>query len=39
MGVTQFCECGPGRALSGMVKKIDGSAAVRNFDTIEDCGR
>jgi [acyl-carrier-protein] S-malonyltransferase len=36
MGVSRFFECGPGKALGAMVKKIDASAAVTNFDSMED---
>jgi [acyl-carrier-protein] S-malonyltransferase len=36
MGISEFFECGPGRTLGGIVKKINGSVAVRNFDKIED---
>jgi [acyl-carrier-protein] S-malonyltransferase len=35
-GVGKFFECGPGRTLSGMLRKIDDSVSVRNFDRIED---
>jgi len=31
-----FIEFGPGRALSGMIKKIDRKAKVLNIDTLED---
>ena len=36
-GVTEFVEIGPGRALSGMVKRIDrsvGTTAVGNLDSV-----
>jgi [acyl-carrier-protein] S-malonyltransferase len=35
-GVGEYLECGPGKTLSGMVKKIDRSAIARNFDRLED---
>ena len=34
-GTKQFIEVGPGRALSGMVKRIDRSASVTNVSDIE----
>ena len=34
-GVTHFFEIGPGRALSGMVKKIDRSVTVHSISDME----
>ena len=34
-GVTDFYEIGPGRALSGMVKKIDRSVEVHSLADME----
>lgn len=34
-GVNTFVEIGPGKALSGFVKKIDKDVAVQNVDTIK----
>jgi [acyl-carrier-protein] S-malonyltransferase len=36
MGVGEFLECGPGRTLSGIIKKISGEISTRNFDKIKD---
>ncbi|MDR3144045.1 MAG: ACP S-malonyltransferase [Puniceicoccales bacterium] len=36
MGTAEYFECGPGRTLSGMMKKINGDVTVKNFDKIED---
>ena len=34
-GVANFYEIGPGRALSGMVKKIDRSVTVHSISDME----
>ena len=34
-GVTNFLEIGPGKALGGMVKRIDGSASVTSVSDLE----
>jgi len=34
MGATRFVEAGPGKVLSGLVKKIDKGVATRNFDDL-----
>ncbi|MDR2737398.1 MAG: hypothetical protein LBB18_00445, partial [Puniceicoccales bacterium] len=36
LGIDSFYECGPGRTLAGMLKKIDGNVRVKNFDKISD---
>ena len=35
-GVTQFIEIGPGKVLSGLVKRIDKSVKVSAINTEED---
>lgn len=35
-GVELFIECGPGKVLSGLVKRIDRSASVTNIHTADD---
>lgn len=35
LGVTEFHEVGPGRALSGLIKQIEKEAQVTNFETVE----
>jgi malonyl-coA:ACP transacylase, putative len=34
-GVTEFIEIGPGKVLSGFIKKIDKSADVRQVEDVE----
>jgi len=34
-GVTEFIEIGPGKVLSGFIKKIDRSADVRQVEDVE----
>jgi len=35
-GITQFIEIGPGKVLSGLVKRIDRSIKVSTINTVED---
>jgi len=35
-GVNEFIEIGPGKVLSGLVKRISGNANVKSINTIED---
>ena len=35
-GITQFIEIGPGKVLSGLIKRIDRSVKVNAINTIED---
>lgn len=37
-GVTQFVEPGPGKVLSGLIRKIDRSKECLSFETIADLG-
>jgi [acyl-carrier-protein] S-malonyltransferase len=37
-GVTDFVECGPGRILSGLVKRIDKSAGLHNIQDSDGLG-
>jgi [acyl-carrier-protein] S-malonyltransferase len=34
-GVTDYLECGPGRVLSGLIRRIDGDAGLH---TVQDTG-
>lgn len=36
MGASEFIECGAGKTLSGLIKKIDKSVSVVNFDKSDD---
>ena len=33
MGVTHIVECGPGRVLAGLIKRIDSSIVVKNINS------
>jgi [acyl-carrier-protein] S-malonyltransferase len=33
-GITRFIELGPGKVLSGLVKKIDKTVQTKNFDDL-----
>tara|TARA_B100000959_G_scaffold287239_1_gene370377 strand:- start:500 stop:1411 length:912 start_codon:yes stop_codon:yes gene_type:complete len=35
-GVNEFIEIGPGKVLSGLVKRISGNVSVKSINTIED---
>ncbi len=35
-GVEEIIECGPGKVLAGLIKRIDKSAAVRNIGQLSD---
>lgn len=35
MGVTHIVECGPGRVLAGLIKRIDSSIVVKNINSQE----
>ena len=35
-GVNEFIEIGPGKVLSGLVKRISGNVNVKSINTIED---
>jgi [acyl-carrier-protein] S-malonyltransferase len=36
LGVTEHLECGPGKTLSAMAKRIDKTTSTRNFDKFDD---
>jgi len=34
-GFNQFYEIGPGKSLSGLMKRIDSTQEIKNIDTVE----
>ena len=38
-GVTSYIECGPGRVLTGLIKRIDGGAALYNIQDAASLGK
>jgi len=34
--ISKFIEIGPGKVLTGLVKKIDGNVDIKNINTIDD---
>lgn len=39
LGVTKFVEIGPGKTLTGFVRKTDASLEIENIEKIEDLGK
>ena len=35
-GINEFIEIGPGKVLSGLVKRIDRNAKVKQINTLKD---
>ncbi len=38
-GVNEYIECGPGKVLSGLIKRIDRDSAVNNIQNMDSLGR
>jgi len=38
-GVSEYIECGPGKVLSGLIKRIDRDSAVNNIQNLDSLGR
>lgn len=38
-GVTEYVECGPGKVLSGLIKRIDSEAVIHSIENCETLGK